>query len=123
MKIEDEVQFAHVSEVLVQNFHKGLHKFKHNQLVFILIDNGNEVEAGEPLVDDLVLFVIEKIAHFWISGDHQLVHLHNIPITSFRMRCFSVWLRLEEYHLVKRERPCRLIRKKQWIIMGCYKYY
>lgn len=32
------------------------------------------------------------------------------------MRCFSVWLRLEEYHLVSRDRPCLLIRKKQWII-------
>jgi hypothetical protein len=113
VKIEDEVELAHVSEVFIEDFNEGLHEFKDNELVFVLIDNGDEVETGVSLVDDLVLLVVKEVAHLGVAGDHQLVHLHNRPITSLRMRCFSDWLRLDEYHLVKRERPWRLMRKKQ----------
>ena len=37
--------------------------------------------------------------------------------TYLRNRCFSCWDMLVEYHLVRRERPWRLMRKKQWIIL------
>jgi hypothetical protein len=116
VEVEDEVEFADVSEVLIEYFDEGLHEFEDDELIFVLIDDGDEVEAGVAFVDDLVLLVVEEVAHLGIAGDHQLVHLHNTPDTSFRMRCFSVWFRFEEYHFVNRERPCRLIRKKQWIM-------
>jgi hypothetical protein len=46
-----------------------------------------------------------------------LVDLPHTRITYFKTRCFSAWLKFEEYHLVNLERPCRLIKKKQWIIL------
>lgn len=70
MEIEDEIEFADISKVLVEHFHKGLHEFEDDELVFVLIDYGDEVETGVSLVDDLVLLVVEEIAHLWVSGDH-----------------------------------------------------
>lgn len=75
MKIEDEIQLADVSEIFIEHFYKSLHEFEYDEFVFILIDDGNEVETGVSFVDNLVLFVIEKIAHLGIAGDHQLIHL------------------------------------------------
>jgi hypothetical protein len=122
VEVEDEVEFAHVSEVLVEHFHEGLHEFEDDELVLVLVDDGDEVETGVALVDDLVLLVVQEVAHLGVAGDHQLVHLSGGRGTSFRMRCFSVWLRLDEYHLVRRERPCLLMRKKQWIICALRDY-
>lgn len=70
MEIEDEIQLAYISEVLIEHFHKCLHEFEHDQFILILIDNCNEVETRVSLVDNLVLLVIEEIAHLRISGDH-----------------------------------------------------
>jgi hypothetical protein len=116
VEVEDEVEFAHISEVLVQYFYEALHEFEDDQLILVLVNDGDEVQTGVSLVDDLVLFVVQEIAHLGVASDHQLVHLRGGRGTSFRMRCFYDWFRFDEYHLVKRERPCRLIRKKQWII-------
>lgn len=120
MEVEDEIQLAHISEVLVQYLNEGLHQFQHDQLVLVLINDSDEVKTGESLVDDLVLLVLNEIAHLRITGYDKLVHLALWHcFTSFRMRCFSNCERLEEYHLVNLDRPWRLIRKKQWI-MGYY---
>ena len=58
MEIEDEVEFADIAEIFVEDLNKALHEFEDNELVLIFIDDGYEVEAGEPLIDYLVLFVI-----------------------------------------------------------------
>lgn len=116
MEVEDEIEFAHVSEVLVEYFYEALHEFEDDELILILVDDGDEVETGVSLVDDLILFVVQEVAHLGVASNHQLVHLSTHRITSFRMRCFYDWLRFDEYHFVNRERPCLLIRKKQWII-------
>lgn len=88
MEVEDEVEFAHISEVLVQYFYEALHEFEDDELILILVDDGDEVETGVSLVDDLVLFVIQEVAHLGVTRDHQLVHLRGGRTTSFRMRCF-----------------------------------
>jgi hypothetical protein len=113
MEVEDKVEFADVAEVLVEYFHEALHQFEHDELVLVLVNNCYEVETGISFVDDLVLLVVEKIAHFGVAGDHQLVDLHISYITSFKILCFSVWFKFDEYHFVNRDRPWRLIRKKQ----------
>lgn len=116
MKVEDKIEFADVAEVLVKYFYEALHEFKDDELVFVLVDDGDEVETGEAFVDDFVLFIVEEVAHLGLACDDHLVDLSTWNLTYFRMRCFSNWLRLELYHFVRRERPCLLIRKKQWIM-------
>ena len=67
MEIEDQIQFADVSEILIENLYEALHEFEYDQFILIFIDDGYEVETGESFVYYLVLIVIEKVAHFWIS--------------------------------------------------------
>lgn len=47
-----------------------MHEFENDELVFVLVDDGDEVEAGVALVDDLVFLIIQEIAHFGIARDH-----------------------------------------------------
>ena len=117
MEIEDEVEFAHVAEVFVEDFHKGVDELEHDELVVGLVYDHDEIEAGIALVHDLVVLVVHEIAHFGFTRDHQLVYLHPPAFTSLRNRCFSICDMFDEYHLVSRDRPCLLIRKKQWIIL------
>lgn len=121
MEVEDQVQLADVTEVLVEDLDEALHEFEDDEFVLVLVDDGDEVEGGVAFVDDFVLLEVEEIAHFGLAGDDHLVDLRPSAATSFSNRCFSYWVRLLEYHFVSRDRPCRLIRKKQWIM--AFKYY
>lgn len=75
MEIEDQIEFADVSEILVEDLNKGVDELKHNKLVLVLIDDGNEVETGVSLVDDFVLFVFQEIAHFGFTSNDKLIYL------------------------------------------------
>lgn len=77
MKVENQIQFAHVSEVFVQNLYKTLHQLKNNQFVLVLVDNSDEIKTREPLVNYLVLLVVQKVAHLRITSYHHLIHLSN----------------------------------------------
>lgn len=70
MEVEDEVKFANIAEVFIQNLHKALHEFQHNEFVFIFINDGDEVQAGVTFVDDFVLLVVKEIAHFGITRNY-----------------------------------------------------
>jgi len=120
VEVENQIQLTDVSEVLVQYFYKGLHEFQYNELIVVLIHDGDEIEAGISFIYDFVLFVVQEVAHLGVSGDDQLVDLPNEEVTSLRIRCFSDWDRLEEYHFVNLDLPWRLIRKKQWIIIQMF---
>jgi hypothetical protein len=117
VEVEDKVELAYISKVFVQDLHEGLHQFEDDQLVLVLVHDCYEVEGSESFVDNFELLVIKEIAHFGASGDDHLVDLPYDLSTSFKIRCFSDWLRFIEYHLVSRDLPCLLIRKKQWIIV------
>ena len=43
MKVENEIQLANIPKIFVKNLHEGLHEFMHYQLVFILVDDRNEI--------------------------------------------------------------------------------
>lgn len=118
MEVENEIQFTDVSEVFIEDFDEGVDGFEDDQFVVFFVDDGDEVKRGVSLVDDFVLLVLEEVAHLGFAGDDQLVDLGYGEITSLRKRCFSCWERLWEYHLVSLERPCLLIKKKQWIMFG-----
>ena len=53
---------------------------------------------------------------WWPADSPSLLH----KSTSLRNLCFSCWDKLVEYHFVNLDLPCRLIRKKQWIIFKNY---
>ena len=70
VEIKNQVQLAHVPEILIQHLHKSLDQLQDNQLVFVFVHDRDKVEASISFIDDLVVFVVDKIAHFWLSGDH-----------------------------------------------------
>ena len=89
MKVEDQIQLADIAEVLIQYFDEHLHEFQDDQLVVVLVHDGDEVQTGVALVYDFVFLVVKEVAHLGVSGDDQLVDLLQGRPTSFRMRCFS----------------------------------
>lgn len=70
MEVENEIQFADISEIFVEDLHEALHEFQHDELILVLVDDGYEVETGVSLVDDLVLLVIQEITHLGVTGDY-----------------------------------------------------
>lgn len=89
MEVEDQIELAHVSEIFVKCLNKHLHELQHNQLIVVLIDDGDEVKAGVSLVYDFIFLVIQEIAHFRVPCDDQLVDLSRQGATSLRIRCLS----------------------------------
>ena len=89
MEIKDQIKFAYVSEIFIENFDKGMNEFEHDQLVLVFVYNGNEVETGVSFIDDFILFVFKEIAHFRFTSDDKLVDLRKRQITSLRKRCLS----------------------------------
>lgn len=67
MEVEYEVQLADIAEVFVEDLHEALHQFQHDQLILVLVDDGYEVETGVSFVDDLVLLVVQEIAHLGVT--------------------------------------------------------
>ena len=44
MEIEDKIQLTDVSEVLIEDFYKSVNHLEDDQLVFVLINYGDEVQ-------------------------------------------------------------------------------
>ena len=69
MEVEDQIQFAHIPKILIKHFHKCLDEFQDNELVFVFVDDGDKVETGISFVDDFVVLVLDKVAHFGFTSD------------------------------------------------------
>ena len=59
-------------------------KFQDDQLVIIFINNSDEVQTRITLINDLIVFVVEKIAHFGFASNHQLINLHSLLFYLFQ---------------------------------------
>ena len=75
MEVEDEIELAHISKVLVQDLHEGVNEFEDDELVIIFVDDGDEVQTSVSFIDDFVFLVVDKIAHFGLPRDDYLVDL------------------------------------------------
>ena len=91
-------------------------QLQNDKFIMSFINDCNEVQTSISLIYNLIILIVNEIAHLWLSCNYQLIHLSNFQSTSFKKRCFSCCDKFEEYHFVKRERPCLEIKKKQWII-------
>lgn len=70
MEVEDEIKFADVSEVFIEDFDEGVNGFEDDEFVVVLVDDGDEIKGGVTFVDDFVFFVLEEVAHFGFAGDN-----------------------------------------------------
>lgn len=88
VEVEDEIELADVSEVLIQYLYKALHEFDDDEFIVFLVDNGDEVETGKSLVNYFEFLVVQKVAHLRVAGYHHLVHLSASSNKHFSTRCF-----------------------------------
>ena len=70
MKVENHVEFAHIAEILVQHFNQLLNDFQSVELVVLLIHDANEKQTCVPLIHNLTIAEIQKIAFFLVAREH-----------------------------------------------------
>lgn len=58
VEVEDEIEFADVSEVFVQDLNETLHELKDYQFILVFVDDGDEVQTCESLIYYFVFLVI-----------------------------------------------------------------
>merc|ERR1719341_2216110 len=71
LKVEDDVQLADRSKILVQNLNIPVNHLQHPQLVIPLVHSEAEEEAGIPLIHHTKVFILNKVAHFRCSTKWQ----------------------------------------------------
>ncbi len=69
MEVENQVQFADIAKVLVQNLYKSVDQFQYDKLIFVFVHNGDKIEWGVSFVYDFVVFVFDEVAGFGFAGD------------------------------------------------------
>lgn len=75
MEVKYKIEFTDVSKIFVKHLNKSMNKLQDNELVFILINNGNEIKWGVSFVDNFVVFVLNKVAHFRFTSKNELIDL------------------------------------------------
>jgi hypothetical protein len=81
VEVEDEVQFADIVKVLVQDLDKEVNHFKHKQLIVLFIHNGDEVQTCISLINNFVIVPFQKIARFGVSGKDNVVDLFDVLLS------------------------------------------
>lgn len=76
MEVKDKIEFTDISKIFIKNFDESMNKFQYNQLVFILIYNGNEIKRGISFVYNFVVFIFDKVAHFRFTSKNELIDLN-----------------------------------------------
>lgn len=76
VKVEDEVQLAHVAEEGVQHLDEEVDGFEVRQLVVVGVDARAEEEAGVAAVDDLVGAELDEVGLvLLVAGGYEAVDL------------------------------------------------
>lgn len=75
MKVKDKIEFTDVSKIFIENLNKSVDHFQDNELIFVFINNGDKIKWSVSFVDNFVIFVLNKVAHFWFTGKYKLIDL------------------------------------------------
>ena len=63
VEVEDEIELANATEILVQHLHKQVDELKHGQLVIFSIDTEREEEPCVPPIHYLVISILRSSPH------------------------------------------------------------
>ena len=75
VKVEDEVELAHVAEELVEQLDEKVDGLKVQELVVVHVNGQREEEAGVPAVDELVRPELNKVGKLGVAGSDDTVDL------------------------------------------------
>ena len=77
MEIEDEIELANIAKIFIQNFHKRMDEFKHDKFIVVFVHDRDKVETGVALIYNLVVLIVDEVAHLGLPCNHQLIHLYS----------------------------------------------
>ena len=75
MEVEDEVELAHVGEVVVQDLNEEVDDLEVRELVVVDVDAQGEEEAGVAAVDELVRLVLDEVGEARLADRDKAVDL------------------------------------------------
>jgi len=95
VKVEDQVQFTHIAEVVVQDLHKQVHALQVGQFVVSGVHAQAEEQTSIPPVDDLVALELQMrdvsnpfLRKSWVVGSASLLILFLLLWVRFQ----AVWV-------------------------------
>jgi hypothetical protein len=75
VKVEDQIELAHVPEVLVKYFDKVMYHIEYYQFIVIFLNARGEVQAGIALEDDLIVSPLKKMRQATTSPNYHAAYL------------------------------------------------
>jgi hypothetical protein len=104
VKVEDQVQLAHIPKERIQHLHKKVNSLQVGELVVVGVDAGAEEEPRVSPVDDLVVPELDEVGLvFLVAGGDEAVDLE-VRLLAGGMRDgwmeTGAYLALELYFLV-----------------------
>lgn len=70
MEVENDVEFANISEVSIEDFNEVVDYLEHDQFVFVLVTERDEIKRSVALIDYLVILKFKNVGHFAGATDY-----------------------------------------------------
>jgi hypothetical protein len=70
-KVEDNVEFADIAKVGIQQFDKQVNRLQIAEFIVRLVHGNGEKEAGIPPINELVGIVFNKVGILLVAGRHE----------------------------------------------------
>lgn len=81
MEIKYQIKLTDIVEVFVQDLHKEVDHFQHQQFIVFFVHDCDEVKTCISLVYDLVIVPFKEITRLCISGQDDIVDLFDVLLS------------------------------------------
>jgi hypothetical protein len=75
VKVENQIELAHVPEVLVKYFDKVMDNIENNQFIVIFLNTRGEIQTGVALEYDLIVSPLKKMREATTSPNYHAAYL------------------------------------------------
>jgi hypothetical protein len=75
VKVENQIELAHVPEVLVKYFDKVMDNIENNQFIVIFLNTRGEIQTGVALEHDLIVSPLKKMREATTSPNYHAAYL------------------------------------------------
>lgn len=78
MKIKNKIKLTDITKIFIKYLYKSVNQLKDNKLILIFINNCYKIQRSISLINNFIIFVFYKIAHFRFTCYDKLVDLFSI---------------------------------------------
>ena len=75
VKVENQIELAHVPEVLVKYFDEMMDNIEYNQFIVIFLNARGEIQAGIALENNLIVSPLKKMREATTSPNYHAAYL------------------------------------------------